>query len=65
MAARWYVLHVYSGFEKKVAESVMEIARQKGMRIILKISAFRLKRWLKCAAGRKSTPNANSSPVTS
>lgn len=31
MAARWYVLHVYSGFEKKVAESVMEIARQKGM----------------------------------
>ena len=31
MAARWYVLHVYSGFEKKVAESILELAAQKGM----------------------------------
>ena len=31
MAIRWYVLHVYSGFEKKVAESIREQARQKGM----------------------------------
>ena len=31
MAIRWYVIHVYSGFEKKVAESIREQARQKGM----------------------------------
>ena len=31
MAMRWYVIHVYSGFEKKVAESIREQARQKGM----------------------------------
>ena len=31
MAMRWYVLHVYSGFEKKVAEAIKEQARQKGM----------------------------------
>ena len=31
MAMRWYVLHVYSGFEKKVAESIREQAHQKGM----------------------------------
>ncbi len=31
MAMRWYVLHVYSGFEKKVAESIREQIRQKGM----------------------------------
>lgn len=31
MAARWYVLHVYSGFEKKVAESIREYADRKGM----------------------------------
>ena len=31
MAARWYVIHVYSGFEKKVAQSIEEQARQGGM----------------------------------
>lgn len=28
---RWYVIHVYSGFEKKVAESIREQIRQKSM----------------------------------
>ena len=31
MAARWYVLHVYSGFEKKVAQSIRDQAKQKGL----------------------------------
>ncbi len=31
MAKRWYVIHVYSGFEKKVAQSITEQARQGGM----------------------------------
>jgi transcriptional antiterminator NusG len=31
MAARWYVVHVYSGFEKKVAQALREKAAQKGM----------------------------------
>ena len=31
MAARWYVLHVYSGFENKVAEAIREKARKQGM----------------------------------
>ena len=29
--ARWYVIHVYSGFEKKVSQSIREQAEQKGM----------------------------------
>jgi transcriptional antiterminator NusG len=31
MAMRWYVLHVYSGFEKKVAAAIREQAEQKGL----------------------------------
>ena len=31
MAARWYVIHVYSGFEKKVAQAIREQAEQKGL----------------------------------
>lgn len=30
-AGRWYVVHVYSGFEKKVAEAIMHQAEQKGL----------------------------------
>ena len=31
MAKRWYVVHVYSGFEKKIAEQVKEQAARKGL----------------------------------
>ncbi|MCF8495258.1 MAG: transcription termination/antitermination protein NusG [Alphaproteobacteria bacterium] len=31
MAARWYVLHVYSGFESKVAEAIKDKARKLGL----------------------------------
>jgi transcriptional antiterminator NusG len=31
MAHRWYVIHVYSGFERKVAQSIQEQVIQKGL----------------------------------
>jgi len=31
MAHRWYIVHAYSNFERKVAEAIQEKARQKGL----------------------------------
>ena len=31
MPKRWYVVHVYSGFEKKIAQQIKEQAAQKGL----------------------------------
>src|SRR5690606_17872992 len=31
MAMRWYVLHVYSGFENKVAEAIRDKAKKQGL----------------------------------
>ena len=36
MANRWYVIHVYSGFEKKVAAAIREQAEQKGLSDMLR-----------------------------
>ena len=31
MAMRWYIIHAYSGFERKVAQSIKESAAQRGI----------------------------------
>ncbi|MCB1420599.1 MAG: transcription termination/antitermination protein NusG, partial [Notoacmeibacter sp.] len=31
MTARWYIVHAYSNFEKKVADAIEEKAKAKGL----------------------------------
>jgi transcriptional antiterminator NusG len=62
MAHRWYVLHVYSGFEKKVASSIREQAEQKAMAemfsevLVPTEEVVEVKRGAKVASERKFFP---------
>ncbi len=62
MAARWYVIHVYSGFENKVAQSIREQSEQKGMGedfeeiLVPTEEVVRMRRGAKVSADRKFFP---------
>jgi transcriptional antiterminator NusG len=62
VTARWYVIHVYSGFESKVAQSIREQAKQKGMEdMIVDVQVpteevVRMRRGAKVSTERKFFP---------
>ncbi len=62
MAQRWYVVHVYSGFEKKVSASIKEQAEQKGMAdligdiLVPTEEVVEIRRGAKVSAERKLIP---------
>jgi len=62
MAERWYVIHVYSGFENKVASSIREQTAQKGMEdeiIDVQVpteEVVRMRRGSKVSSARKFFP---------
>ena len=62
MASRWYVIHVYSGFENKVAQSIREQAKQYNMEdAILDVQVpteevVRMRRGTKVSSQRKFFP---------
>ena len=62
MTARWYVIHVYSGFENMVAQSIREQAEQKGLDdyyeeiLVPTEEVVRMRRGTKVSADRKFFP---------
>ena len=62
MANRWYVIHVYSGFEKRVAAAIREQAEQKGLSdmfeeiLVPTEEVVEIKRGAKVSAERKFFP---------
>ena len=62
MAMRWYVVHVYSGFEKKVAEAIRLEARTQGMEDLIEEvmvpteEVVEMRRGQKVSAERKFFP---------
>jgi transcriptional antiterminator NusG len=55
VAMRWYVVHVYSGFEKKVATTIREQAAAQGMEDLIE-EVVEMRRGTKVNAERKFFP---------
>src|SRR5436190_5023460 len=50
---RWYIVHAYSNFEKKVAESIREQAKQRGLSDLFDESMVPMEKVVEVRRGRK------------
>ena len=64
MDKRWYIVHAYSNFEKKVSESIKEQAKQRGLEDLFEQVLVPTEKVTEVRRGRKSMPSASSSRAT-
>ena len=60
---KWYVVHVYSGFEKKIAQQIKEQAAQKGLADRFGDILVPSEEVTEVRRARRSIPSASSSPA--
>ena len=65
MNMRWYIVHAYSNFEKKVADSIREQASQRGLAEKFEEILVPTEQVVEMRAGARSTRSGSSSPATS
>src|SRR5918911_3782909 len=53
MSMRWYIVHAYSNFEKKVAESIREQAKQRGLEDLFEQVLVPIEKVTEVRRGRK------------
>ncbi len=53
MTARWYIVHAYSNFEKKVAEDIEAKAKQKGLSELIEQIVVPTEKIVEVRRGRK------------
>jgi 23S rRNA maturation mini-RNase III len=60
MTKRWYIVHAYSNFEKKVAESIKEQAAAKGLEDLFEEILVPTEEVVEMRRGRRSSQSASS-----
>ena len=58
MDKRWYIVHAYSNFEKKVAESIREQSKQRGLEELFEQVLVPTEKVTEVRRGRKIDANA-------
>lgn len=60
--SRWYIVHAYSNFEKKVADSILEQARMKGLDALIEDMQVPTREVIEISRGKKKTVEQRNFP---
>ena len=64
MTKRWYIVQAYSNFERKVADSIREQAKQRHLDSLFEEIMVPTEKVVEVRRGQRSMPSASSFPAT-